>query len=402
MSFLYRKIGQIKDLFKRDAQVIPQNEYSSPVNLRDTAGVNVSNDTAMSFTAVFAAMRLRSENVASLPKVVYEKKSKGKEVAKSHPVNRLVHYKPNSYMNIFVFWEFINAYLDGHGNSYAIIERNGQGDPVALWPVHPSHVLVTLVNRKKYYKVFGTQGFNGTYSDDDMLHFMLFTRDGITGVNPIVYNADAISLGMAATKFGQEFFDKGGHVKGVLEYEREMGDEEYKKFMNHYTNSARNFGTPFLEYGIKYKEIGISPEAAQMLQSKVFAVQDVARIFNVPPHMLAELSRSTFSNIEHQDIQFVKYSIRPSVKRFETEIESKLFFENETDRFEMKFVLDGLLRGDMKTRGAFYHFGIQDGWLTRNEVRDMENKNQADHLDTFLYPQNLQEVGQSNNNNNNE
>lgn len=402
MSFLYRNIDRIKGLFKRGVQVIPQDEYASPVQLRSTANVSVNNNTAMNFTAVFAAMRLRAENVASLPKVVLGKTAKGKEVAKSHPVHRLVHYKPNSYMNIFVFWEFINAYLDGHGNSYAIIERNGQGDPVALWPVHPSYVCVTLVNRKKFYKVYGTKGFDGTYSDDEMLHFMLFTRDGITGINPIVYNADAIGLGMAATKFGQEFFEKGGHIKGALEYEDSMGDAEFNRFMKHYENSSKNFGTPFLEYGIKYKEIGISPEAAQMLQSKTFAVQDVARIFNVPPHMLAELSRSTFSNIEHQDIQFVKYSIRPSVKRFETEIESKLFFENETDSFEMKFVLDGLLRGDLKSRSAFYHFGIQDGWLTRNEVREMENKNQANHLDTFLYPQNLQPADQSNNNNNNE
>ncbi len=402
MSFLYRNIDKIKGVFKRDVQVIPANEYNPPANLRAKAGVDVNNNTAMNFTAVYAAMRIRSENIASLPKVVYEKTSKGKEVAKSHPVHRLVHYKPNSYMNIFVFWEFVNAYADGHGNSYAIIERNAVGDPVALWPVHPSYVHVALVNRKKFYKVYGTQGFDGTYSDDEMMHFMLFTKDGLTGVNPIVYNADAISLGMAATKFGQEFFDKGGNIKGALEYEGQMGDAEFKKFMQHYENSSRNFGTAFLEYGIKYKQIGISPEAAQMLQTKIFAVQDVARIFNVPPHMLADLSRSTFSNIEHQDIQFVKYSMRPSVKRFETEIESKLFFEDETDSFEMKFVLDGLLRGDLKSRGAFYHFGIQDGWLTRNEVREMENKNRADHLDTFLYPQNLQPADQGNNKNNKE
>lgn len=363
------------------------------------AGINVNNETALRFTSVYAAMRLRSENLASLPRVVYEKKTGGNEIASSHPVHRLVHSKPNSYMNIFTFWEHVNTLQDGWGNSYVIIERDSFGDPVALWPVHPACVSVTLVNRKKFYKVIGSVDFDGTYSDDEMLHFMLMTKDGIRGINPIIYNAEAIAVGMAANKFGAEFFEKGGNISGVYETEGALGDEKYKTFMKHMKIAAQNFDKPLLEYGIKYKQAGISPEAAQMLGSKVFSVQDVSRIFNVPPHMLSELSSATFSNIEHQDIQFIKYSMRPSIKRYETEIENKLFFSGEKEKFDMKFLIDGMMRGDTKSRSMYYHMAIQDGFMNRNEVRAMENLNRVEGLDTYLYPGNLFEVGADNNKN---
>ena len=171
-----------------------------------------------------------------------------------------------------------------------------------------------------------------------------------------------------------------------------MGEKAAADFVKT-LNSTSNFGTPLLDQGVKLKQIGIAPEAAQMLQTRTFALQDIARIFNVPPHMLADLSRSTFSNIEHQDIQYAKYSIRPSVKRYEQEMDRKLFFEDELGRLETKFNLNGLMRGDMATRSAFYHNAILDGWLSRNEVREMENMNDAKGLDDMLYPQNMNIVG---------
>ena len=247
----------------------------------------------------------------------------------------------------------------------------------------------------KYYKISGNDGLQGVYNDTEICHFMLFSIDGVKGINPIVYNAEAIGNGMAATRFGTEFFEKGGNIKSVLETDGSLGDKEYNNFMRHYTESAKNFETPLLEYGIKLKQLGISPEAAQMLQTKAFSIQDIARIFSLPPHMLADLSRSTFSNIEHQDIQFVQYSLRPSVKRFEYQLENKLFFEGESDTYHIKFDLNGLLRGDMASRGAFYHNGIQDGWLNRNEVRNMEGLNREDGLEKFMYPANLNVVGET-------
>ena len=140
--------------------------------------------------------------------------------------------------------------------------------------------------------------------------------------------------------------------------------------------------------GAKWKTVTISPEAAQMLETRTFALQDICRIFMVPPHLMGDLSRSTFSNIEHQDIEFVKHYIRPTVKMFEHELDRKLFFDDERGKLEIKFNLDGLLRGDQTTRSEFYQKAVLSGWMSRNEVREMENLNPIDGLDDLLYPGN--------------
>jgi len=379
---------------KRGYTVQPIDSYQPDFSqLRSlTSGVNVNHETALKFTAVFAAIRIRSENIASLPKSVIREKDGKREVLHNHPVHRLIHRQPNSLMNAFTFWEYMNANLDGWGNAAAYIERKSNGDPLNIWHIHPSECTTTIVNRKIYYKVTGQ--FAGTYSADDMLHFKLFTtKDGMWGIDPIRNSAEAISLGLAAQKFNTEFFAKGGHHKGVYETDQFLGDAEYQGIMKH-MSEFKNFETPILEMGLKYKPISISPEAAQLIQQRTFSIQDIARIFNLPPHMLAELSRSTFSNIEHQDLQFVKYSLRPTVKRIEEELETKLFYESETEEIGVKFNLDGLLRGAIGTRSLYYHYGIQDGYISRNEARIMENLDPKEGLDDYLYPANLLITGQ--------
>lgn len=389
----------IKNPFKRSiaptAPPAADIQYNSMSVFNSGLSPSISTDAAMRFTAVFAAIRLRAESVASLPKMVTEQTSKGRIDAKKHIVYKLLKYKPNGWMNVFSFWEYLNACLDGWGNSYCLITRSLNGDPAELIPIHPSCVSITFSNRKKWFRVYGSKFFDGVYTDDDVLHFFSLSKDGIVGINPITYNSSAIRSGIAATAFGNEFFDKGGNIKGVMETDKTLTGTDYKNMMEH-LSSYGNYDTPILENGLKYKAIGIAPEAAQMLQTRTFALQDIARIFNIPPHLIADLSRSTFSNIEHQDIQFVKYSIRPAIKRFETELDRKLLFDDEMGVIETKFNLDGLLRGDMKTRAEFYSRAIMSGWLSRNEVREMENRNQVEGLDEYLYPSNLFEVGENN------
>ena len=368
--------------------MIPTDQYTPSYKGDYAAGLNVSHDAATKFSAVFCAMRTRAENIASLPKSVVKQTAGKKEILYSHPVNFLLTRKPNSLMNVFTFWEFMSYYVDGWGNAYAIIERDGHGDPVNLFPVESYLVGVTKVKRELWYKVYSGD-YKGTYAAYDILHFKLFTKDGIKGIDPISNMSESIGLGLAAQHYNAQFFEKGGHLKGVYQTDQSLGDEQYSKLMEH-MSKFKNFDTPLLEYGIKYAPISISPEAAQLIQQRTFSIQDISRIFNIPPHMLAENSHSTFSNIEQQDIQFVKYSIRPSVKRFETEIEDKLLFEGEKDIIDIKFNLDGLLRGDTATRAAYYHSAVQDGWLNRNEVRDRENLNRGPkELDEYLYPSNL-------------
>ena len=378
----------------REAKVAPTGPDLIPGALRNLSdfGVAVTNDTALKNTALYAGIRLISENIASLPKVIRERSDRGMIDIYDHPAYRVINVRPNSYTNAFAFWSCIVTWVKGWGNAIAIIERDQSGKPVALHQVHPSCFHLTMVKGRKWYKVQMTNPalfyLNGTYPDEDILHFMELTLDGITGVNPIIYNASAIGKSLAQEKFAADFFRKGGNIKAVMETDGHLGDDEYNAFMSHMAASAGNFDTPLLEYGIKYKQLSVDPVAAQLVQSEILSVQDICRILNVPPHMIAELSHATFSNIEHQTIQFVQYSLRPIIKRIEVELETKLFFDRDLDRFDVKFILEGLLRGDTAARSAYYHNAILDGYMSRNEVREIEGLQPADGLDDFLFPAN--------------
>jgi HK97 family phage portal protein len=378
----------------REVTVEPKSEYVARQRTASADfGFTVDNKTALKFTAAYAAIRVRSENMASLPKSVKLKTDKG-PVEVEHPVQNLLSIQPNSYTNTFDFWESMFAALDGWGNAYAIIERDASGDPVALHQVHPAGVDITLTKTlRKYFRVTGTKYFDGLHPSENMIHIMLVTFDGLKGVNPIEYNHNSFAKAIAAQKFGAEFYRKGGNIRGVLEAENHLGDEQFKMFMEHFKESSNNYDTPLLEYGIKYKQIGINPVSAQLLGTEEFSIQDIARIYNVPPHMIGDLSRATFSNIEQQTIQFAQFSLRPSVKRAEVELENKLFFNKEKGLYSVKFNLNGLMRGDMAARGEWYSKMIQNGVYNRNEVRVMEGVTTQEGLDEFLYPGNMNIVG---------
>lgn len=364
-------------------------------------GVSVNNTTALKNTALYAGIRIISENIASLPKVIRKPSNKGMVPATNHPAYRLLNVRPNGYTNTFSFWSCIVTWIKGWGNAYALIERDRTGKPVALHQLHPSWVTVSVVNGHKWYTVrvddTDFDFLDGIYKDEDILHFMELSLDGIKGVNPIIYNASALGKSLAMEKFAAEFYRKGGNIKAVMETEGHMTDDEYLKFVQHMKISSGNYDTPLLEYGIKYKQLSVDPVAAQLVQSEILSIQDVCRILNIPPHMVAELSHATFSNIEHQTIQFVQYSLRPVIKRIEVEVESKLFRDSEMGKYDVKFVLDGLLRGDTSARAAFYHSAITDGYLSRNEVREIEGLERVDGLDDYLYPLNQGVVGADNN-----
>ena len=385
---------------KRDIRVAAGNDSPifSPIN--SDFGVAVNNDSALRVTALYAGIRLLSENIASLPKDVRRKTDTGMVSDESHQAYRLIYIRPNRYTSSFAFWSVLVTWIKGWGNSYAVIERDNSGKPIALHQMHPSYLVgFTVVNGRKWYKFIHPDPdfsfLSGTYSDDDVLHFMELTLDGLRGVNPIIYNAAAIGKSIATEKFAGEFYKRGGNVRGVLETDKSFGEEARRNFMSSFNNSE-NFGTPLLEFGVKYKQLSIDPVAAQLVQSETFSLQDICRILNVPPHMIAELSHATFSNIEHQTIQFVQYSLRPIIKRIEEELETKLFDTREVGKYDVKFILDGLLRGDTQARSAYYHNAILDGYMSRNEVRELEGLEHREGLDEMLYPLNTGVVGKEN------
>lgn len=356
-------------------------------------GVTVTEDAALRFTAVYAAIKLLAENIAALPKSVKVWTSEGFEDADNHPAYRAI-VRPNDYTDTFTFWFRAIADLLGKGNFYAV--KLQEGGRLTLHPVSPDWVEVLFDKGMKGYKVNcpepAFEWLNGVYLEDEMIHVMLFSRNGLTGIDPISYNAAALGRGIAATKFSADFYRRGGQIKGVMETDQSLGDEEYKAFMLHYASAAGNFETPLLEYGIKYKDIGLSPVAAELIRTETMSIDDIARIFCIPPHMLAELSHATFSNIEQQNIHFAEFSLRPICKRIEVQLESKLFRENELGRYSVKFDLRGLMRGDAKARADYYSAGINAGWMTPNEARRSEELRSLPGLDAPRMPLNYAQI----------
>ena len=362
------------------------------------AGVTVNADTALRFTAVYAAIKLLAENIAGLPKsVLIRDADGGYKEAKDHSAYQVLCVRPNEYTDRFTFWFTIIGWLLGRGNAFALKKYDDKGKLLAVHQLRPDWVKVVFVNGEKMYVVKTNDPdfafLDGTYLDFEILHFMLFTLNGITGIDPIAYNAAAIGEGIAAQKFTADFYRTGGAIRGVLETEQALGEDDYKHFMDRYRATATNGSTPLLEYGIKYKGINLSPEATQLIQSKVFSIDDIARIFCIPPHMLAELSHATFSNIEQQNIFFGEYSLRPICKRIETQLELKLFSDKERGDYHIKFDLNGLMRGDAAARASFYEKGINAGWMTPNEAREFEGMKLLDGLDKPRIPLNYTTVG---------
>lgn len=372
---------------KRGYYVMPASNYIPSFAGINAAGQTVNHDTALTFTGAFAAISIKAENLASLPKYVYERTSNGKKILSNHPVYKLIHFKPNSYQTDFVFWEYLEASVAGWGNGYAVIESGGNGYPKALHPVDPSSVSIQRTGFDLTYVVSDGPAA-GRYLADEILHVKLFTKDGIVGIDPITYHAQSIGIGLAGQSFASEYFTKKGALRGVIETDAELSDANYMKVAERISR-AGDHGTPVLEYGLKYKSIGISPDAAQAIQTRLFSIQDASRIWKVPVSLLAEHTHSTFTNTEQQDIQFVKYGLRPECKRFETEIETKLFAPGEADRIDVKFDLQGLLRGDSASQANWFRTAIYGGYMSRNEVREQMNMDRIDGLDEFLVPTNM-------------
>ena len=392
----FRRWGAWLRGIRVSADSSPLSPYMNDIDF----GVTVTNDSALKLSAFFAGIRLIAENIASLPKSVKTIDSYGSATSdRQHAANKVLHH-PNDYTNSMSFWMTIVSWVKGWGNAFAIIKRDFKGQPVSLHQVHPSNVQVKMSNGRKWYKVTISDPdfkfLEGTYSDENMLHFMEMSLNGIVGVNTVIYNAMALGKSLAQEKFAGEFYKKGGNIKAVLETDGNLGDDAYNKFIAHFA-AASNFETPLLEYGIKYKQLSVNPVAAQLVQSETMSIQDIARILNVPPHMIAELSHATFSNIEHQTIQFVQYSLRPVVRKIEIELENKLLFDSERGSVSIKFSLDGLLRGDTQARSQYYHNAILDGYMTRNEVRSLEGLEHAPGLDDFLVPLNVASIDEDGN-----
>ena len=349
-----------------------------------TSGKRVNERSAMQMTAVYSCVRILSEAVAGLPLHLYRyTKDGGKEKAVEHPLYFLLHDEPNPEMTSFVFRETLMTHLLLWGNAYAQIIRNGKGEILALYPLMPDRMTVDRDDKGRLYYEYlvsnddapTMKGSTVRLQPSDVLHIPGLGFDGLVGYSPIAMAKNAIGMAMACEEYGAKFFANGAQPSGVLEHPGTIKDPSRvrESWTQTFGGSQNANKVAVLEEGMKYTPISISPEQAQFLETRKFQLNEIARIFRVPPHMVGDLEKSSFSNIEQQSLEFVKYTLDPWVSRWEQGMVRSLLAVEEKKQYFIKFNVDGLLRGDYQSRMNGYAVGIQNGFMSPNDVRTLEN-----------------------------
>lgn len=366
-------------LFKTRASPKNSSWFSPPSFFFGTSssGKAVNEKTALQTTAVYACVRILAETIASLPFHTYRYTINGKEKAIEHPIYYLLHSEPNPEMTSFVFRETLMSHLLLWGNAYAQIIRDGRGRVLGLYPLLPNKVIVNRNQHGELVYQYEKEGQTYFLRSYEVLHIPGLGFDGIIGYSPIAMAKNAVGMAIATEEYGAKFFANGANPGGVLEHPGVVKDPaRIRESWNAvYQGSSNAHRVAVLEEGMKFQSIGIPPEQAQFLETRKFQINEIARIFRIPPHMIGDLEKSSFSNIEQQSLEFVMYTLDPWVVRWEQAIQRALFTENEKRQYFVKFNVDGLLRGDYQSRMNGYAVGRQNGWLSANDIRELENLN---------------------------
>ncbi len=340
----------------------------------------------MQTTAVYSCVRILSEAVASLPIHVYRYTDTGKERVYSHPLYHLLHDEPNPEMTSFVFRETLMSHLLVWGNAYAQIIRDGNGKVLALYPLLPDKMEAERDEHGQLYYIYTRNSdenpnfkeYGRVYlREQDVLHIPGLGFDGLVGYSPIAMAKNAVGMTLACEEYGASFFENGANPGGVLEHPGVLKDPaKVRESWQSVYGGSRNAGkVAVLEEGMKYQQIGIPPEEAQFLETRKFQINEIARLYRIPPHMVGDLDKSSFSNIEQQSLEFVKYTLDPWVIRWEQSLQRALLLPQEKQEYFIKLNVDGLLRGDYQSRMNGYSVGRQNGWLSTNDIREMEDMN---------------------------
>jgi HK97 family phage portal protein len=332
-------------------------------------------------------VRILAEAIASLPLHIYKyKEGGGKELVYDHPLYTILHDEPNPEMTSFVFRETLMSHLLIWGNAYAQIIRDGAGRVLGLYPLLPNQMDVDRDEHGRLVYTYSRQSdenpnFKVTgdikLRSEDVLHIPGLGFDGLVGYSPIAMAKNAVGMTLACEEYGASFFANGANPGGVLEHPGILKDpskvRESWNSVYRGTNNAHKIAV--LEEGMKYQQIGIPPEEAQFLETRKFQLNEIARLYRIPPHMVGDLDRSTFSNIEQQSLEFVKYTLDPWVIRWEQSLQKALLLPGEKGNYFIKLNVDGLLRGDYESRMNGYSVGRQNGWFSANDIREMEDMN---------------------------
>lgn len=342
------------------------------------SGKSVTARSAIQVSAVYACVRVIAETVASLPLHVHENTESGSLKALNHPLYRVLHDEPNAEMTSFILREVMLSHLLLWGNAYCQIIRTGRNQIAQLYPLLPDRMEVDRDSRGALvYTYTTTDGKAVKLAPEEVLHVPGLGFDGIMGYSPIALERNAIGLGIAAEEYGSKFFANGATPSGVLTHPNTVkSPKALRESWNAAHGGSVNSGkVAILEEGMKFERISMPNNEAQFLETRKFQVSEICRIFRVPPHLVGDLEHATFSNIEHQSISFGVHTIRPWLVRIEQSMNRALFSKTEKERFFVRFNMDGLLRGAYKERMEGYAIARQNGWMSANDIRELENLN---------------------------
>ncbi len=354
---------------------------------RTTSGKPVNEKTAMQCTAVYACVRILAESIASLPLNVYSyNEDGGKTLETKHPLYKVLHDEPNPEMTSFTFREVLMSHLLMYGNAYAQIIRDGAGRVLSLYPLLANCMDVER-NEKGQLQYIYTRNSdeNPNYKDmgqivlkyEDVLHIPGLGFDGLVGYSPIAMAKNAVGMTIAADEYGATFFKNGANPGGVLEHPGVLKnpDKVRESWNSVYQGSNNAHRVAVLEEGMHFNPISLKPEEMQFLETRKFEIEEIARLYRIPPHLIQDLEHATYSNIENQSLEFVKYTLDPWIVRWEQALKKALLLPSEKGEYAIKLNVDGLLRGDYKSRMEGYSIGIQNGFMSPNDCRKLEDLN---------------------------
>lgn len=400
---VWQRIGNVFNPKAELRENIPLEDYllelAASSGLRTSSGVNVSMDSAMRHTTVLICQRVLAESVASLPCILYKRrKDGGKDRAVDHPLYRVLHDQANKWNTAFQYFEGTMTNLASRGNGYSYVDRNSKGQTVGLVPLNPDPVEISQAKDwSPIYKVTMPDNVRTTLPPEKIHHITGPLPKGYKGRSIITLAREAIGLGLATEKFGSSLFENGAKPSGVLSHPKVLltapGERLKTQFADRHSGLENSHKPLILEEGMTWTPMSINPDDAQFLETRKFQRSEIAGIFRVPAHFVNDMEAATFSNIEHQSLDFVMHSLRPWLKRFEQAINKDLLAPSERGEYFVEFLIDALLQGDFETRMNGYALQIQNHIATPNEVRARENMNPSEGGDVMLETNNTQAVG---------
>lgn len=365
------------------------------------SGERVTPENSLSLAAVWACVRVRSEDIAKLPCILYQRLPDGsKQRATKHPLYSLIRENPNPRMTAFEFRQFMQTELDLRGNALALKEFNGRGRVVALWPVCWTRVQV-LCSEDEQELFYVVRNKNGgiidTFPARGVLHLRGLTLNGMTGLSPIAYHRETIGLALAASKYGSAFFGNSSQPKGGIKIPAVLGKDAAHLLRNSWEDrhqgSDNAHRVAIFDGGMEWVQTGMDNTDAQYIETRNLQNSEIWRIFRMPPHKVGDLSKATFSNIEQQSLEYVTDCLMSELVRWEQTLKRDLLLDSEQDAYFFEFLVDALLRGDFKSRMEGYAIARSWGIFSANDCLDRENMNRYPAGDIRLQPLNFIEAG---------